>query len=106
MDELEFLDPNGGAFEREELRTGPPLEYVGEKLRRTLETLHGEIRGSDAPSLNLRTSLNYGVTSYLALHNLLGLTRRPDWFDRIERFSREEFQEWLDRVDAEGAVGG
>ena len=106
MEEVEFLGPNGGAYEREETRTGPPLEYVAEKLRRTLETLHDELRGSDAPSLNLRTSLNYGATSYLALHNMLGLTHRTDWFDRIEGFSRMEFREWLDRVDAEGAVRG
>ncbi len=106
MKETEFLDPNGGAYECEETRTGPPLEYVAEKLRRTLEALHDELHGSEAPSLNLRTALNYGATSYLALRNMLGLTHRSDWFDRIEGFSPREFREWLDRVDAEGAVRG
>ena len=43
MKETEFLDPNGGAYECEETRTGPPLEYVAEKLRRTLEALHDEL---------------------------------------------------------------
>ncbi len=106
MDELDFLGPNGGAYERSELRIGPPLEYVAEKLRGTLETLHDEIRSSERPSLNLRTSLNYGVTAYLALQNMLGLANRGDWFDRIESFSRREFREWLDRVGAEGDVRG
>lgn len=69
-----------------------------------METLHDELRGSDDRSLNLRTSLNYGATSYLALHNMLGVTHRTDWFARVESFSRMEFREWLDRIDAEGTV--
>ena len=104
MEHFEFLDPNGGAYERREVRTGPPLEYVAEKLRRTLETLHDELRASSDPSHNLRAALSYGATSYLGLHNLLGMTHRSDWFARLESCSRTEFREWLDRIDAEGAV--
>lgn len=35
--------PNDGAYEADELRTGPPLSYVAEKFRHCLEGLHGAI---------------------------------------------------------------
>ena len=36
-----FADPNGPAYRTGEHRVGPPLDYVGEKLRRGLECQHG-----------------------------------------------------------------
>ena len=32
--------PNDNAYEADELRTGPPLDYVAEKFRNNLEALH------------------------------------------------------------------
>ncbi len=35
---------NGGAYEKVELRTGPPVDYVAEKLHPSLEQLHSACR--------------------------------------------------------------
>lgn len=35
------LDANGPAYQHREVREGPPLEYVSQKLRSCLESLHG-----------------------------------------------------------------
>ena len=42
FDELDEVvgDSNAGAYQKAELRQGPPLEYVAEKVRRSLEQLH------------------------------------------------------------------
>jgi len=106
MDEPEFMSPNGGAYEQSELRTGPPLSYVAEKLRHSLAALHAELLGREEKSLNLRTSLLCGSTAYLALHNMLGLAHAPRWFERVSAFSTEEFRDWLDRVYMGGSVRG
>jgi hypothetical protein len=37
----EFIpDPNGSAYTKKETRVGPPLDYVAEKMRFALESLH------------------------------------------------------------------
>ena len=36
--------PNDSAYETSEVRTGPPLAYVAEKVRHTLEALHSLIQ--------------------------------------------------------------
>ena len=35
-----FRDTNGPAYQKEQKRFGPPLEYVGEKLRNSVESWH------------------------------------------------------------------
>ena len=40
IDDL-FTPPNAAAYEKQELRKGVPLSYVGEKLRSSLYYLHG-----------------------------------------------------------------
>lgn len=35
-----FRPPNDSAYETDELRTGPPLGYVAEKIRHNLEATH------------------------------------------------------------------
>ena len=44
--------------------------------------------------------------SYLALNNMLALTNDNDFDDRLLAYSREEFKEWLDRIDQAGSVTG
>ena len=56
--------------------------------------------------MNLRATLMYGLTAYLALYNMLGLTHRSDWLERLEGLSSEKFRDWLDRVQRGGAVHG
>ena len=105
-----FRTPNDGAYEKEELRTGPPLDYVAEKLRRSFELTHcliNNLNNLEGPSQNELDPLltqscgafRYQLTSYLALNNMLALGNEDGFFERMEHRSTEEFQDWLDRID-------
>ena len=41
-----FADPNGPAYRTSEHRSGPPLDYVAEKLRNALFELHAAVQAS------------------------------------------------------------
>ena len=115
-DDLESLgdlysDPNGPAYQKTESRTGPPLEYVAEKLRRSLECLHelrgqacGAAGGKVGPERAVRSAFYYAAVAYLALHNMLALADPPEFSDRLLGMSRSEFDDWLDGIDHEGSV--
>jgi hypothetical protein len=119
-------DPNDGAFIETETRTGPPLNYVAEKLRSCLEELHATYnlsrrdlpddlpRPRGAPS-NYSTkddsvlspcfgAFNSALVSYLALNNILALANDRDIEHRLLDMSREDFKRWLDDIDREGSV--
>ena len=121
--------PNDGAYESKELRTGPPLDYVAEKCRHNLEALHRLIadiqnevpedlsveQPSPKPSASLRDDIllpsaqyafQSGIVGYLALKNLLAVSNDDDFPQRLFSFSREEFNDWLDRIDQGGSVTG
>ena len=108
-DEDLFRDSNDGAYVGEQLRIGPPLDYVCEKTRRTLESLHAALRELPGDSVS-RSDVLYAfmnaVTAHLALNNLLALLNEPDARERLLRMSWERFQDWLDRVDRGGSVTG
>jgi hypothetical protein len=103
-----FMSPNGGAYEKRESRTGPPLSYVAEKLGSSIRSLHeglAKTRLEDRP-LPQRAALQQGVTAFLALHNMLALAHAPDWFDRIEIMTESDFRRWTERIEASGSVVG
>ena len=58
--------------------------------------------------LSFRASIafRYGMTSYLALKNLLALVNDGELFGRLEKYSPDDFKDWLDRIDQEGSVTG
>ena len=124
-----FRPPNDNAFETDELRTGPPLDYVAEKFRQNLEALHRLIydiqnRVPEDLSVNqpppesavsvrdefLLPSAHYAfrsaIVGYLALKNMLALANDNDLSSRLSSYSREEFRDWLDRIDQSGSVTG
>ena len=117
-----FRPPNDNAYESDELRTGPPLDYVAEKFRHCLEGLHGTIheieRGSgrestttDAEQENLvgfqaKYAFQSAIVGYLALKNMLALASDNNLSSRLSSYSREEFKDWLDRIDQGGSVTG
>jgi hypothetical protein len=124
-----FRPPNDNAYETEQVRTGPPLDYVAEKVRHNLEATHSlicEIRrrvpddlcaglpSSGPPSsvkeeYLLPTALyafRSAIVGYLALNNMLALANDNDLTDRLLAYSRDEFKEWLDRIDQGGPVTG
>ena len=124
-----FRPPNDNAYETSEVRTGPPLTYVAEKVRHTLEAIHSlihEIRQrvsqhlpvaapSSGPPVSIKeehlppTALYAfcsAVVGHLALNNMLALANDNDLDDRLLAYSRDEFKEWLDRIDQAGSVTG
>ena len=106
-----YSDPNGPAYQGTQQRTGPPLEYVAEKLRRSLERLH-ELRAEAHGTAGVEPTLEraaqgafyYAAVAYLALHNMLALANPPEFTDRLLAMSHAEFGEWLDGIDQEGSV--
>jgi len=101
-----FLPPNGGAYEKREARTGPPLTYVGEKLESCICRLSSALACAQEPHQRreLLDALQYGVTAFLALYNLLGLTHDPDYFHRLAEMSPGQFRAWASRVSSAGKV--
>lgn len=122
-------DSNGPAYQKTELRSGPPLEYVAEKMRHSLEQLHGLLvwlekyvpdnlpqpetaRGSGfstkhdglvSPALG---AFNYGLVAYLALQNMLSLANDYGLISRLVAMSTRDFSRWLEVIEAEGSVTG
>ena len=124
-----FQDPNGPAYRKQETRSGPPFDYVGEKLRNALFELHGLLKtaqrvrrtfsstGAERLPQSARDDLDavehsaghafaYQVTAFLALHNMLGATGAPDHLGRLRAVSPDDFERWLDFIEREGSVLG
>lgn len=120
IDDL-FRDPNAGAYEVEETRAGPPLDYVGGKLRDALEYSHRLVRGMrhppglptaragldmDALRRDAEATFRYALTSYLALYNMLGLISDHRKVDALLELDGDALEGWLDMVQREGSVRG
>jgi hypothetical protein len=111
-----FRPPNDNTYETDEVRTGPPLEYVAEKVRHTLEGIHSlihEIRQrvsqdlpvaapSSGPPVSAKGeyvlpaalyAFRSAVVGHLALNNMLALANDNDLDDRLLAYSRDEFKE-------------
>lgn len=124
-----FRPPNDAAYEADELRSGPPLEYVAEKFRHNLEAVHNLIHdirqrlpddlsmgeSSSGPSVSVKGdfllptacyAFHSAIVGYLALNNMLALANDNGLDDRLLAYSRDEFKEWLDRIDQSGSVTG
>lgn len=124
-----FTEPNGPAYQTEETRTGPPLDFVAEKLGNSLKSLHtliGHIEervpadlpapwkgpGTPPPLKDgyllspSGNAFHYGLVAYLALHNLLALANDHQLVERLLKLSTDDFEEWLDRIREEGSVTG
>jgi hypothetical protein len=124
-----FRPPNDSVYETDEVRTGPPLEYVAEKVRHNLEAIHSLIHAirrrvpddlcagepSSGPPVSVKeeyllpTALHAfrsAIVGYLALNNMLALPDENQLGDRLLAYSRDEFKEYLDRIDQAGSVTG
>jgi len=109
--------PNDGAYEQQELRSGPPLVYVAEKFRHCLEGQRRVIsrieaaakKGTDRDEMlafQAKYAFHSALVGYLALHNMLALANEHDITERLLRYSEDDFTEWLNRIDTEGSVTG
>lgn len=129
IDDL-FRSPNADAYEKEEIRTGPPLSYVGEKLRIALSQVHALCNVIDQGSNTLmdgkgpgdgtahalelaRTSdaaFYQALVAFLALYNSMG--RLGEWEQQgqkvqaLKALDRGSFDDWLDSIESEGSVTG
>jgi hypothetical protein len=112
-----FRGPNDGAYEKRETRTGPPLDYVAEKFRGSMECTHylihlikrtGSVTAEDKDTIlsQARGALRYQLTGYLALKNMLALANDQELFRRLEGYSYDDFHDWLDRIDQQGTTTG
>lgn len=122
-------DPNGQAYQKMETRTGPPLDYVAEKLRSSLEMPHETVRCireivpddlplpptwkefPDSVKQNWLVSpawsaFRHGITAFLALQNMLAIANDQEVFERLLGYSREQFYDWLNNIEREGLVRG
>lgn len=121
-------ESNGPAYKKEELRFGPPLDYVGEKLRHAVESAHANFHNifsfvptnlSPQPQFNesapvsikndmlvssASQTLHYTVVAYLALYNMLGSANVNGTVEHIASKSTAELKKWLDLVEREGSV--
>lgn len=84
------------------------MEYVAEKLRRSLESLHGlgTAESEGRQSQNAYAAFHYALVAYLALNNMLGAANSPTFAERLALLSRSEFRRWLDAIDRGGSVTG
>ena len=121
IDDL-FSDPNGPAYQAKQVRVGVPLDYVGQKLRSCIESLHYAIRGSPAviPARQpgsesagnvalaaQRGAFMYAIIAFLALQNMLGIASDPEVVaERLSAYARNELRDWLDQIEQGGSVVG
>ena len=112
LDDL-FRDPNGPAYQKQQARVGPPLEYVAEKLGTALTDLHRAVRvrggaiEMSGEERDLRSAFMHALVAYLALGNMLALAADPGALaERLLGATAEEFDAWLWRVEQESSVTG
>ena len=132
MDEdiFENIDsPNSSAYEKFELRDGIPLVYVQEKLISSIKSIHrlySFVRDNIKDDMQLNKQINieqyspkndgllsplysafrHGITSLLALQNMLAITNNQEIFEKLLAFNEEDFSLWLQRIQSEGSLNG
>lgn len=122
-------DSNGPAFQREEVRTGPPLEYVSGKAESALLAMHEVFRSiqryvpDDLPQPDAAAGTTFStkedgllspawdafrlaLVAYLALNNMLHVANEPGLVGRVLDMPREAFRKWLYGVSSEGSPTG
>lgn len=116
------IKDNGSAYEKWEIRNGAPLDYVGEKLRHSLEEVHDLVRSvrelvpddsenprapSDLP-YSIRddrllsgadAAFHYALVAFLALHNRLALVDESGLEVELLDLSRSAFGSWLTDIE-------
>ena len=113
LDDL-FRDPNGPAYQTQQTRVGPPLEYVAQKLGAALGDLHRAAQGAGAAGegaaevgRDLRLAFLHALVAYLALGNMLALAEDPGALtERLLGSTRGEFDAWLWHVGQGSSVTG
>lgn len=119
-------DSDGPAYQKVERRRGPPLDYVAEKLMRSLELLQHSIRTTELgrraepaalgqPGLAasterllqcLKPAFRYELVAFLALVNMLGLANDRALPEDLLGRDGESFSDWLQAIKANGSVTG
>jgi len=119
-----YSDPNAGAYEKTELRTGPPLSYVCEKLHRALAEIHAAhwefvtyqskhalppehdraFPGPENIHGTLLSAFRLAAVAFCALNNALAHANPADFYERLLAMDRGDFHRWLDDIERGGTV--
>ena len=109
-------DSNAGAYQKTELRQGPPLDYVSEKIEHSLIDLHATIsiisrvvqdsENRDTILFSARAAFQQELVAFLAIQNLLNTANTPGLLLQLLSLSSEHFEEWLEEARSEGSVTG
>lgn len=104
-----YIKMGGPPYQKKEVRFGPPLDYVGEKLRTSLEQLHllvSKLSPSENASLHL--AFYNSVVAYTALYVMLAdwNSDMPGLVERLTAMNDADFETWLDLVCEDGDVLG
>jgi|SRR5579883_842769 len=125
----EYFGANGPAYAKREERVGPPLSYVSEKLKSAILSSHAlwGLAQRDIPDdlpqptfakntpykvkddsvlSPCYASFRFGLTAFLALHNMLDIANEKDVFKKLLQMGLDEFESWLGRIEAEGSIHG
>jgi hypothetical protein len=119
-------NPNGAAYETGEVRTGPPLSYLNDNLSKALMEIHVAYRNAvqyvpenlPGPQFAPETysvkqdgivgalygALDYALTAYLGLNNLLGLMASREVIDQVAELDFEQFEEWRLTITTHGRI--
>ncbi|WP_146042205.1 hypothetical protein [Chromobacterium sinusclupearum] len=104
------LNMSGPAYQKREIRAGPPLDYVSEKLERALTSLHYQIltaNRNETPH-ELFTPFYHSINAFVALHCML-----DDWgkdfrglVEQLIEMDAKQFADWVELVASTGSVTG
>jgi hypothetical protein len=106
-------DSNAGAYRKTEVRQGPPLEYVSEKIEHSLTDLHATIsiidrviqdsERKDTILFSAKAAFQQELVALLALQNLLNTANTPGLLQHLLGLSVEDFEEWLQQDEMQHA---
>lgn len=107
---------NGSVFEKDEVRYGAPLDYVGEKLENAVLYAVTHCKDLQAASREgwkneqfesySKLTVGYAAQSFVLLYNQGALYKGEETVDMLLDMSSAELSNWLDEVVGAGSVTG
>ena len=126
LDDLLGPDSDGAAYQKTEERTGPPLDYVAEKMVASLVESHKAHRmiralllgtaqnpvsvqnasAAEEAGDKTRGAFHLALVAFLALVNMLDLANDTELVDSLLKRDTDSFHDWIENVRRNGSVTG